>query len=222
MTISCPACNFTKEAELPPGVVGITCPKCRHKFKLEANTEDIRTQGDFEITQDIKNDIETSSEISNLTLCPECSKQISKKALSCPHCGYPLVSENQEANEQEHFESVVNPCRECGKPIPDVMAIRCPSCGIGAPLVGEEPQKPVNISQRKQEDSSALVITGYVLIGIGFFVFGFILTPVAFVIGIINTTRGKYGHGIAQIFLSIIVFLLTIFALIGYSILNEI
>lgn len=25
-----------------------------------------------------------------LTLCPECSLQVSDKALSCPHCGYPL------------------------------------------------------------------------------------------------------------------------------------
>lgn len=26
-----------------------------------------------------------------LTKCPKCNLQISNKAISCPHCGYPLV-----------------------------------------------------------------------------------------------------------------------------------
>ncbi|NLD50518.1 MAG: zinc ribbon domain-containing protein, partial [Clostridiaceae bacterium] len=29
-----------------------------------------------------------------LTKCPECELQISDKAISCPHCGYPLRPEN--------------------------------------------------------------------------------------------------------------------------------
>ena len=30
-----------------------------------------------------------------LTKCPECDLQVSDKALSCPHCGYPLTGENK-------------------------------------------------------------------------------------------------------------------------------
>lgn len=30
--------------------------------------------------------------------CPECGKEISDKVKACPHCGYPLVEENIEAN----------------------------------------------------------------------------------------------------------------------------
>lgn len=29
-----------------------------------------------------------------LISCPECNKQISDKAVSCPHCGYPMISSN--------------------------------------------------------------------------------------------------------------------------------
>lgn len=31
----------------------------------------------------------------SLINCPECNKQISDKAISCPHCGYPINNRNQ-------------------------------------------------------------------------------------------------------------------------------
>lgn len=32
--------------------------------------------------------------------CPECGKEISNKAASCPHCGYPLLSEDASRLEE--------------------------------------------------------------------------------------------------------------------------
>lgn len=31
----------------------------------------------------------------SLTLCPECSREISDRAAACPHCGYPMGEERQ-------------------------------------------------------------------------------------------------------------------------------
>lgn len=35
-----------------------------------------------------------------LVICPECKKDVSDKAYSCPHCGYPI---NQQLIQQEEF-----------------------------------------------------------------------------------------------------------------------
>ncbi|HHX60607.1 MAG TPA: zinc ribbon domain-containing protein [Epulopiscium sp.] len=36
-----------------------------------------------------------------LISCPECSKEISDRVKSCPHCGYPLIEENTNAQKVE-------------------------------------------------------------------------------------------------------------------------
>ena len=39
-----------------------------------------------------------------LITCPECSKQISENAVSCPNCGYPIVKEVSSAREPQQVE----------------------------------------------------------------------------------------------------------------------
>lgn len=48
--------------------------------------------------------------------CPECGRQISDKAASCPGCGYDMTAPR---------------CAECGEVIPDNAAV-CPKCGCPA------------------------------------------------------------------------------------------
>lgn len=39
-----------------------------------------------------------------LITCPECSKQISENAVSCPNCGYPIVKEASSTHEPQQVE----------------------------------------------------------------------------------------------------------------------
>lgn len=39
-----------------------------------------------------------------LITCPECTKQISESALSCPNCGYPIVKETSLSHEPQQVE----------------------------------------------------------------------------------------------------------------------
>ena len=65
--------------------------------------------------------------------CPECGKEISDKAKSCPHCGYVLEKEKQ-------IGKII--CEECGTEFDDELDA-CPNCGC--PKIeekkGKEPQK---------------------------------------------------------------------------------
>ena len=38
-----------------------------------------------------------------LILCPECEMQVSDKAVSCPHCGYPLRSKQSPPPKKKHM-----------------------------------------------------------------------------------------------------------------------
>ena len=38
-----------------------------------------------------------------LILCPECEMQVSDKAVSCPHCGYPLRSKQSTPPKKQHM-----------------------------------------------------------------------------------------------------------------------
>lgn len=48
-----------------------------------------------------------------LIKCPECGKEVSSIAKSCPNCGYP-ISETQHTTEPE----------------PDILTLECPFCGV--------------------------------------------------------------------------------------------
>ena len=47
------------------------------------------------------------------------------------------------------------------------------------------------------------IVAGYVLCALSLFIFPIPIGLAAFVIGIVNTAKGKSGHGIAQILLSL-------------------
>jgi len=89
-----------------------------------------------------------------LISCPECKKEISDKALSCPSCGYPLKTNtgneadlveattktpNQESNNFNWDKVILCPycgkgvpeqstCMNCGKPMSIGLKINCPTC----------------------------------------------------------------------------------------------
>jgi len=55
--------------------------------------------------------------------CPECNKEISDKAVSCPNCGYPI----QEVNKPKFSSTGYNVCPKCGY-ITDKVE-KCQYCG---------------------------------------------------------------------------------------------
>lgn len=42
-----------------------------------------------------------------LIKCPECGKEVSDKALSCPNCGYAMTVRIDENNDERHRESAI-------------------------------------------------------------------------------------------------------------------
>ncbi|MFA5516480.1 MAG: hypothetical protein WDA20_09345 [Desulfuromonadales bacterium] len=133
MIISCPLCSYSKQADPPAGLITVNCPKCKHKFQIDTNQP---PQEDFFIQEDVAKKINEAEE--KLTKCPECSNNISKKAVSCPQCGFPLGIPNTGGSEEKQAPQMDNLCLECSNPIPDAMSISCPSCGVGAPLDGND------------------------------------------------------------------------------------
>lgn len=58
--------------------------------------------------------------------CPECGKEISDKAASCPNCGCPMSRMPRELSE--HEKPKMFDCAECGKPLPTGID-KCVYCG---------------------------------------------------------------------------------------------
>lgn len=64
-----------------------------------------------------------------LISCPECSREISDKAESCPQCGFPTLKMPKPPKIQtEQTPTVVN-CLECEKEFPFADEV-CPHCGL--------------------------------------------------------------------------------------------
>lgn len=63
-----------------------------------------------------------------LIKCPECGKEISDKAVSCPNCGYPLEIYSKESEKIPVQKSISKHCQNCGKQVPFYQT-KCPNCG---------------------------------------------------------------------------------------------
>jgi len=57
--------------------------------------------------------------------CPECGKEISDKASSCPNCGFPLIQNDNESNQNE---AIAKYASQSYNPIVED-CIGCPKCG---------------------------------------------------------------------------------------------
>lgn len=55
--------------------------------------------------------------------CPECNKEISDKAVSCPNCGYPIQGQTLKS---KYSPTGMNVCPKCGKFYSSKE--RCPDC----------------------------------------------------------------------------------------------
>ncbi len=50
----------------------------------------------------------------SLVKCPECGKEISDKAISCPICGYPIKEEFENLSSKSASTTGMNICPKCG------------------------------------------------------------------------------------------------------------
>lgn len=58
---------------------------------------------------------------------PECGKDISDRAVSCPNCGCPTVEKKPRELSEDEKPEMFN-CTECGRPLP-VTIEKCIYCG---------------------------------------------------------------------------------------------
>lgn len=65
-----------------------------------------------------------------LIRCPECGKEISDRAKSCPNCGFPVEGGHSQKDVRNEYHKSLKTfnCYKCGKPIPEGTNI-CIYCG---------------------------------------------------------------------------------------------
>ncbi|WP_447970191.1 hypothetical protein [Nitrospira sp. M1] len=61
-----------------------------------------------------------------LVQCPECQKEVSSEALSCPQCAFPYPGKKDRLNGKSNETLLA--CQDCGNPI-SKFAYACPHCG---------------------------------------------------------------------------------------------
>ena len=66
--------------------------------------------------------------------CPECQKEVSTEALSCPQCAMPRPGRKEQENG--HHDAALNTCPEC-KNVISKKAKMCPNCGAPPPTATE-------------------------------------------------------------------------------------
>ena len=126
-----------------------------------------------------------------LNTCPECGREVSDKAASCPSCGAPL---NNMQNKKF--------CQHCGEQI-DKDCVVCPKCGkqVGS-FNNQNTDKNIIINNNNSTSSSAAAVNqgGYVRVGkpvnkIVYCLLAFFLGG----IGIHKFYAGKIGMGIVYL-----------------------
>lgn len=111
-----------------------------------------------------------------LIKCPNCDKDVSDKAKSCPACGHVLIEE--PVTEEKAPE--IHVCEECGAQLP-ADATSCPSCGCPVPVSiqkGEEAPQKVEVTavnlpkmQKKTKAAVGIIITAALLFAVAAFLF---------------------------------------------------
>lgn len=122
-----------------------------------------------------------------LIKCPECGKEISDQASSCPSCGAPIKKGEKKF------------CQHCGAEI-DKECVICPKCGKQVKELKSDNDKNIVINNNNSASSSATVISQ--VIGgrrrdkwVSFFLCLFVGW-----LGIHKFYEGKIGMGILYIF----------------------
>jgi hypothetical protein len=202
----------------------VNCPECNKQISDKANACPNCGYPIQSISDNIKPVSEPpAEELSTPTVspCPSCGKQLSSAAEYCNFCDNHNPSFKVSAFNWLQKDKTV--CRQCASILENNDCLKCEHCGMGAPLSRGSYVKPIvnksesspnsetKIVDSKDRSSSSLVYWGYMLPPIGYFLFGGLLfSIIGFIIGAINTTKGNILHGIAHMFLSAIVFTLTI------------
>lgn len=79
--------------------------------------------------------------------CPECGKEISDQAASCPHCGTPIKKGDKKF------------CQHCGESI-DKDCVVCPKCGKQVGEVNNGSEKSIIINNNNSASASAVAFNG--------------------------------------------------------------
>src|SRR5262249_43466021 len=98
------------------------CPKCGITIMvppLEEVAASSPAQVAASVTQRQQSPIDRKA---NLDLCPDCGKEVSKRATQCPHCGCPLAATG----------SALTTCKACRARVAE-SAQTCPNCGVSNP-----------------------------------------------------------------------------------------
>lgn len=77
--------------------------------------------------------------------CPECGREISDQAATCPHCGTPIKKTDKKF------------CQHCGESI-DKDCVVCPKCGKQVGEVGNGSDKNIIINNNNSASSSATAV----------------------------------------------------------------
>lgn len=131
--------------------------------------------------------------------CPECGKEISDKAASCPNCGMPIK------------ETETKFCQHCGEEI-DFDCVVCPKCG----------KQVEELKAEFKKKHSVVGIIGFILSiigvfgGIGLSVFLFIASIILCIIGCLEKDK-KHGFAIAGNIVSFLFLFMILISLIYLS-----
>ena len=71
-----------------------------------------------------------------LVQCPECQREVSSEALSCPQCAFPYPGKKERLNGRS--SESLQTCQDCGNFI-SKHAQSCPHCGAPSPKQGDVP-----------------------------------------------------------------------------------
>ena len=102
----CPSCNKEVAGFLK------TCPYCQKQIArpmTETDSLDALQANPYKHVKKVTPPEDQPTTPPNLTLCPDCDKQISKSAAACPHCGAPgstIRSKKKAQNQGNAFVSI--------------------------------------------------------------------------------------------------------------------